>query len=514
VDSDTQLRAVVPSTASSGKIRVTTLEGTAESKDDFIVIQPPTVTDFTPTSGPIGTEITLAGSGLNSVREVSFGAIVATAFSVDSDSQLRAEVPVGANTGPVRVANAAGSTTSSDFTVTNPPVILSFSPSNGAAGTEVSISGIRFDGTNDVTFNGSTATFVEDSDTRIRAVVPEGATKGKIRVTNGDGTSESATEFTPILPPTMASFDPTSGPVGTEVTVVGSNYTADSEVLFNGLAAIDVVIDSDEQIRAKVPAGATDGRITIRNIAGSATSDHDFDVLPAPSSLTFKVTDDTYVQADRATTNYGDVGSIHIKQSTTSERHGYVKFSLAGLVGPVQSAKVRALVVDDSPSGGAIYLVSNNYEGTNTPWNENELNWNNAPPISGTPFSSVGAAAIGDTVEFDVTAAIAGDGIYSFGFMNESSNRLKFDTKEDNGTPIELIVQMLDSPVPLIVSVNPTSAIGGDEVILQGFNLTSTSAVSFNSTNASSFTDRGFRHPTARGGAVHRFLWKNQSDDA
>ncbi|MCG8606776.1 IPT/TIG domain-containing protein, partial [bacterium] len=488
VDSDSQLRAVVPPAATTGKIKVTTLEGTAESEDDFIVIQAPSVTDFTPKKGPVGTEVNLIGNGFSSVTEVSFGGTVADVFTVDSDSQLRAEVPSAASSGPIRVVNVAGSDTTPDFSVTHPPVILSLSPSSAVVGTEVRIVGIHFSGTSDVTFNGIATTFVVDTDTELRAVVPSGATRGKIRVSNADGTGEGAVDFIPILPPTLASFDPISGLVGTEVTIVGSNFTPDSEVLFNGLPVIDLAIDSDQRIRAKVPQGATDGKITIHNIAGSVTSDQDFDVTPAPTSLTFKVTDDTYVRADRAKNNYGDAGSIHVKQSATSKRHGYIKFSVTGLTGPVQSAKVRALVVNDSPSAGSIYLVSNNYEGTDTPWNENGLNWNNAPAITGESLSSLGAAAIGDTVEFDVTAAIAGDGIYSFGFMNGSSNRLKLDTKEDGGTPIELIVDMLSSPVPIIVSVNPNSGIVGSEVTLQGFNLSSTSAVSFNGTGAGSFT--------------------------
>jgi uncharacterized protein (TIGR03437 family) len=46
-----------------------------------------------------------------------------------------------------------------------------------------------------VAFNGVGATFTVDSDTQITAVVPAGATTGKIKVTTGGGPASSATNF-------------------------------------------------------------------------------------------------------------------------------------------------------------------------------------------------------------------------------------------------------------------------------------------------------------------------------
>lgn len=76
-----------------------------------------------------------------------------------------------------------------------PPVITSFSPTSGAVGSEVTITGSRFTGATAVTFNGTAASFVVDSSTQIRATVPMGATTGPIRVTTSQGSAQSAANF-------------------------------------------------------------------------------------------------------------------------------------------------------------------------------------------------------------------------------------------------------------------------------------------------------------------------------
>jgi hypothetical protein len=105
----------------------------------------------------------------------------------------------------------------------------------------------------------------------------------------------------------------------------------------------------------------------------------------------------------------------------------------------VQSATLRLTVIDDSDDGGGIYSVSNNYKNSSEAWTEQGLVWNNAPDISGSSLDAVGGVTNGQIVEFDVTAAIGGDGVYSFGIRNNSSNVLKYDPKEGSSPP-ELVI--------------------------------------------------------------------------
>ncbi|MCI1188057.1 FG-GAP-like repeat-containing protein [Hymenobacter sp. DH14] len=76
------------------------------------------------------------------------------------------------------------------------PVITSFTPTSGAVGTPVVITGTAFAGTTAVRFNGTNAPgFVINSNTRITVNVPTGATTGAISITTPNGTGTSATAF-------------------------------------------------------------------------------------------------------------------------------------------------------------------------------------------------------------------------------------------------------------------------------------------------------------------------------
>ena len=65
------------------------------------------------------------------------------------------------------------------------------------------------------------------------------------------------------LAPVVVVFLPLTGPTGTSVTITGTGF-ADSSVAngvaFNGTPATSFNVDSDTQITATVPAGATTGR--------------------------------------------------------------------------------------------------------------------------------------------------------------------------------------------------------------------------------------------------------------
>jgi len=162
-------------------------------------IAQPAISSFTPTSGPVGTSVTISGSGLSGATGVAFNGTAASSFTVDSDSQLTATVPNGATDGPITVTTSGGNATSAasfDVTAsTAAPSITSFSPTTGRAGTAVTVNGTGFTGATAVRFNGTAAAFTVTSDTRITTTVPAGATTGRISVTTPAGTATSATTF-------------------------------------------------------------------------------------------------------------------------------------------------------------------------------------------------------------------------------------------------------------------------------------------------------------------------------
>ena len=233
----------------------------------------PNITNFSPRSGPVGTSVTISGNTFLTVNSVRFNG-VAAAFVVNSGVQITATVPAGATTGKVSVSSPGGSDQSlGNFTVTatSAPVITGFNPHSGKAGTVVSIFGSNFAGTTAVRFNGTAASsFTVVNNGRINATVPVGATSGRIAVTSPAGTGTSSAVFT-VTGPKITSFSPTSGPVGTSVTLAGSNFTGVTSVRFHGTAAAFTFVN-DGLVTTSVPAGATTGSITLTTPSGTATT--------------------------------------------------------------------------------------------------------------------------------------------------------------------------------------------------------------------------------------------------
>jgi hypothetical protein len=199
IDSGTSITAVVNTGTTTGDIHVTNADGTDASGPNFVVANTtcPTITSFTPTSGLAGTSVTLTGTNFTGATGVTFNNVNAPGFTVDgTGTHITVAVPTAATTGPIRVTAPGGTGSSlTNFTVP-PPTITSFTPTFGAVGTSVKITGTNFTGATGVTFNNVTSTFVVNSATQITATVPTTATTGPIKVTTPAGSATSTTSFT------------------------------------------------------------------------------------------------------------------------------------------------------------------------------------------------------------------------------------------------------------------------------------------------------------------------------
>ncbi len=136
----------------------------------------------------------------------------------------------------------------------------------------------------------------------------------------------------------------------------------------------------------------------------------------------------------KPTTNYGAATTLEIRLQSQETLHSYLRFEVTGISGTISSAKLRLHVYKSVDSGGSVYAVSNDYLNTTTPWTETGspgLLWGNAPSLDdGVLLNTMGAVVSGTWVEFDVTAAIQGEGTYSFCLGTDSSNRAAYRSKE------------------------------------------------------------------------------------
>ena len=204
VNSTTKITANSPTGATTGQISVTTPSGTATSSSSFTVVAgppAPSINAFSPAYGLPATVVSISGLNFTGATAVKFNGVAAATFSVNSDTAVSATVPASATTGPISVTTPSGTATSAtSFTVLTgdgTPTITAFTPTAGAVGSSVTITGTNFVNVTGITVGRApVVTYTVSSPTQINASVPSDAVTGPIEVTTGLGTGTSSTDFT------------------------------------------------------------------------------------------------------------------------------------------------------------------------------------------------------------------------------------------------------------------------------------------------------------------------------
>jgi hypothetical protein len=241
--SPTSIVATVPSVATTGSV-VVSVNGTASSGASFTVA--PSVTNLSPTSGPVGTTVTITGTSFGSSQgssSVTFNGTTATPTSWGAGS-ITVPVPAGATSGNVIVTISGVPSAGVPFTVFPTPNIASLSPNSGAVGTLVTITGTNFgatQGTSTVTFNGTTATPSNWSTGSIAVAVPTGATSGVVVVT-ANGVVSNGVNFTVQ----SGSFVATTGSMNSARYSATATQIASGTVLLTGGVGTSGVLNSAE----------------------------------------------------------------------------------------------------------------------------------------------------------------------------------------------------------------------------------------------------------------------------
>ncbi|MBS1559942.1 MAG: IPT/TIG domain-containing protein, partial [Bacteroidetes bacterium] len=278
------------------RVVVTGVCGTITSSSALLLVNPPTISNFSPSSGAIGTSVTITGAGFDgttpSNNTVKFNGVGATVTSSTSTS-LTVTVPAaisGNNTINVTVGGQTAVSASS-FSVI--PTLSGFLPSSGIIGSTVTITGTGFDGTtvsnNTVKFGSTTATVSTATATSLTVTVPAAISgSNTINVTVGGQTATSATPFSVV--PTISNFTPSSGAYGTPVTINGTGFDgtppANNNVKFGSISAT-VTVSTPTSLIVTVPVGAKSNTISVAVGGQTATSATPFIVPLSFSNFTY-----------------------------------------------------------------------------------------------------------------------------------------------------------------------------------------------------------------------------------
>lgn len=143
---------------------------------------------------------------------------------------------------------------------------------------------------------------------------------------------------------------------------------------------------------------------------------------------------DAYVNQGSKTANYGSAPILRVKNAS-ADMNAYLKFWIDMVEPPAgQCLGDTALflgmfVKEPSTDGGNVY-------GVNSGWNENTINWNNAPPIGGAALGSFGSVSDENRWYAWLEDYQPSDGYHSFAVRNNSSNSVDYSSSEGQVTPI------------------------------------------------------------------------------
>ena len=477
VNSATQITATVPAGATSGSVVVATPGGTSNGLGFTVIPPAPTLSSLSPISGPVGTSVVITGTNLTGATAVSFNGTAAT-FAVNSATQITATVPAGATSGLVTVTTPGGTSNGLGFAVAAPaPSLNSLNPASGPVGTAVVITGTNLTGTTAVSFNGTAATFAVNSATQITATVPAGATSGLVTVTTPGGTSNGLA-FTVLPPaPALTNLNPGSGPIGTSVTITGTNLTGTTSVSFNGSSA-SFVVNSATQLTATVPAGTSTGLATVTTPGGTS------------NGITFVVTAPVPVLSGLSPTS-GPVGTSVSLSGTGLAGATAVSFNGTAAAFTVNSATQITATVPAGATSGSVSVTTPG--GTS-----NGLGFTVTVPASTITALSPTSGPEGTSVIVTGTNLAGATGLtfngVSAAFTVSSPTQLTTSVPGGASTGSVVVVTpagpsngllfIVVPAAPTLTGISPNSSPVGTTVIITGTNLTGATAVSFNGTGA------------------------------
>lgn len=156
-----------------------------------------------------------------------------------------------------------------------------------------------------------------------------------------------------------------------------------------------------------------------------------FEVLlvPQAAGASYSAVEDAYVKNDTPTSNFGSSTRLEIDTDPIIKRT-FMRFSVTGSPSPVDSARLRLVCVNGSPDGGTVWTVSGS-------WTEKGITFDNQPRLGSrvTSIGGISCSSSGTTVEYDVSAAVTGDGTYNFALVTDSWDGSDFRSRESGAAP-------------------------------------------------------------------------------
>lgn len=235
---NTTITAVLPNGVKDGAIVLTTYSGIAINAASSLVVASSTVSSITPAPVKNGAELTIKGTNLDLIENISFPNVSSaiTAFNSKTATEIKVTVPETAQAGTITLTAASGKTCNGAYTLVQPSVTSTSTPIVG--GQTITLNGTNLDLVSAVSFEGSNETIKiqTQSENSLSFVIPNtilGSSKIIFKCKNGVSLEATTVNVTPTSLAYITVM-PTSGDQGTTLTILGGNFDKITSITLGG----------------------------------------------------------------------------------------------------------------------------------------------------------------------------------------------------------------------------------------------------------------------------------------
>lgn len=182
----------------------------------------------------------------------------------------------------------------------------------------------------------------------------------------------------------------------------------------------------------------------------------------AGAPLTFITDADARVEEAHPSTNYGNGTTLRADGGKDPNVESFLRFTVTGVTGPIQSARLRLYVMDNtSKNGPAVYS-------TDPSWAENNITWNSRPARTSEAVDNKDSIPADAWVEYEVTSLVTGDGTFSFVLAADSSDSAVFSSRQGSQPP-ELVITLGSGSTPTPAApTTPAATLAPGDVVFVG----------------------------------------------
>jgi chitodextrinase len=249
----------------------------------------------------------------------------------------------------------------------------------------------------------------------------------------------------PSTPASMTAVAPSLGRVDLSWTASTDNRAVTGYEIFRNGSLLATTSGTDTTYIDETVAADTsyDYQVRALDAAGNRSGFRAAPTVRTPGAggtQTFGAAADARVEEAAPGTNFA-VANLRVDAGSDPDVETYLRFSVTGMSGSAQSAKLRLYAFNGTGNGPAVYA-------TGSGWTETGLTWASKPAPTSAARDDKGAIGANTWVEYDVTPFVTGNGAVSFRLAGTSSDGVDFNAREAAANRPELVVTGGGPPPP------------------------------------------------------------------